>query len=231
MATAMLTACDDGSIQERAYTSAEGKNVRLEGIIEGADNWNDSYSIAIAGFEESDVYATKAKVIIPSSENGNRASVALTAIPTNVTTVRLCVLNRLRQLVATFAEVDVTNASTRDTVDMNVGTVNVGMFQAVQNSYFNTTCAACHGSTGRAAAGLFLTDGKSYDAMVGQPSTKVEGAYIIEPGNAEASVLYQALTSELTSSWREYHRDLVSEYVELNILPIIKDWIDYGAKR
>ena len=231
LAAVMMAACDDGTIQEKGYASTDGKNVRLEGVIEGCDAWDDGYTVNIAGFSENDDYATIAKVITPDATNGNRVSVLLSGIPEAVTSVRLCVLNRLRQHVATFAEVDITSASTRDTVRMDVGTVSAGPFAAIQAAYFNTTCVACHGATGRAAAGLFLTSDRSYDALVGVPSKKVEGQQLVVPGNAEASILYQALTTELTSTWREYHRDLVSEYFEINILPVLRRWIDGGAER
>lgn len=225
----MMAACDDGTIQEKSYTSADGRNVRLEGVIEGCGAWDDGYSVNIAGFSENDDYATIAKVITPDADG--HVSVLLSGIPETVTSVRLCVLNRLRQLIATFAEVQIASASTRDTVRMDVDTVNAGRFAAIQTAYFNTTCIACHGATGRAAAGLFLTADRSYDALVGAPSTKVTDQQLVVPGDAEGSILFQALTTELTSTWREYHRDLVSEYFELNVLPILRQWIESGAER
>jgi len=229
--SALLAACDDGPISEATYTVTEGKNVKLEGVISGIDEWSDGFSVNLAGFVSTDdSYATIAKIVPVSSSDDNHVSMYLKAIPAEVTTVRLCVLNSLRQHVATFAEIDISDASTRDTVQFEVGTVNASLFSAIQKSYFTTTCAACHGATGRAAAGLFLTEEKSYDALVGQPSKKVEGQQIVQPGSAEQSVLYQALTTELTQNWREYHRDLVSEYFEQNIIPVLKKWIDGGAK-
>ncbi|MCR5180651.1 MAG: hypothetical protein K6C30_05495 [Bacteroidaceae bacterium] len=232
VATALLTSCDDGPIEEKSYASSEGKNVKLEGVITGVDEWPDGFSVNLAGFvPDDDSYATIAK-IVPSEQTGDyHVSMYLKAIPMEVTSVRLCLLNNLRQHIATFAEVDISDASSRDTVYFHVDTISAGMFTAIQKSYLTTTCAACHGATGRAAAGLFLTEDKSYEALVGQPSKKVEGQMIVKPGSAEESVLYQALTTELTQDWREYHRDLVSEYYEQNILPIIRSWIDNGAQR
>lgn len=222
-------ACDDGPIEDKVHATTEGKKVQLEGIVRGCEAWADGYSVNIAGFDDDGLYATIAKVIIPPTTADGHISVYLEGIPEGTSTVSLCVLNRLRQRIASFAEVDVSNASTRDIVHMDVGTVNVGQFAAIQQSYFNTTCAACHGQTGRAAAGLFLTEGRSYEALVGAASTKVEGAQLVAPGDAGASVLYRALTTELTADWREYHRDLVSEYTQQNILPIIRAWINNGA--
>ena len=227
----LCTACDDGRIYEQTYTATEGKTVVLTGTLQGLDAWADGYSVSIAGFDGVDDYAFISKVLMPRQDGSLHIADTLSGIPADVRNVQLCVINRLRQHVVTFSEVDVTGYSTRDTIRMDVGTINVGMFQAIQQSYFNTTCANCHGATGRAAAGLFLTEGQSYDALVGAASHKVEGQLLVKAGQPDSSILYQALTTDLTKDWREYHRDLVSEQVELKILPIIRAWIQGGAEQ
>lgn len=227
----LCTACDDGRIYEQNYTATEGKTVVLTGTLQGLDDWTDGYNVSIAGFDDADDYAFISKVLTPPQNGSVHIADTLSGIPAEVRNVQLCVINRLRQHVVTFSQMDVTGYSTRDTIRMDVGTINVGMFQAIQQSYFNTTCANCHGATGRAAAGLFLTEGQSYEALVGVASKKVSGQQLVSVGQPDSSILYQALTTDLTKGWREYHRDLVSEQVEQKILPILKAWIQGGAKQ
>lgn len=226
----VLTACDDGRIYETVYTSTEGKTVVLSGRLQGLDAWSEGYNVCIAGFDGTDDYAYISKIVSPT-DDGFEVHDTLSGIPAPVRTIQLCVLNRLRQHVVTFGEVDVTGLSLRDTARLDVGALDVSMLQAIQQAYFNTTCANCHGATGRAAAGLFLTEGKSYEALVGAASRKVDGHLLVQPACADSSIIYQALTTDLTKEWREYHHDLVSEQVELKILPMLKAWINDGAKR
>jgi hypothetical protein len=142
--------------------------------------------------------------------------------------VRLCVLDRLRRHIVTFKEVDVSDAT--ETVKMDIGTLNISMFNTIQQNFFNTTCANCHGASNRAAAGLFLTEGKSHQALVDVNSKKVEGRKLVETNNAANSVLHMVLNQQEVAGISMAHRDLVSEKNEQTILPLIDSWINNGAK-
>ena len=222
----LLASCDDGRIYPETVAAQEGKVVKLEGVLEGMDSWSGSYHLAIAGFSDGNgEYADISKIITATDVQDGRASIVLSGIKEDIVEVRLCVLDRLRRHIVTFESVDVTAAS--DTVRMNVGTLNVGMFGAIQQSVLNTTCANCHGASNEAAAGLYLTEGRSYAAMVGQPSSKVEGRHIVEPAAADKSVLYQALAGDISAAWRYNHQ---SEVTSTDMLLLISNWINNGAK-
>jgi hypothetical protein len=113
---------------------------------------------------------------------------------------------------------------------MDIGTLNISMFNTIQQNFFNTTCANCHGASNRAAAGLFLTEGKSYQALVDVNSKKVEGRKLVETNNAANSVLHMVLNQQEVAGISMAHRDLVSEKNEQTILPLIDSWINNGAK-
>jgi hypothetical protein len=224
-----LTACDDGRIYPDSATSTEGKTVVLEGTLEGLENWAGNYRVSIAGFEEADdEYAQVSKVITVSDVKDGKVSVELSGIKSEVKLVRLCVLDRLRRHIVTFKETDISDAS--ETVNMEVGTVNISMFNAIQQNFFNTTCANCHGASNRAAAGLYLTDGKSYDALVDVDSRKLEDKKLVETNNASNSVLHMVLHELTVPGISMAHHDLVSEKNEETILPLIDSWINNGAK-
>ena len=224
-----LSSCDDGRIYPESSTSADGKTVVMEGVLEGLDSWVSSYRVSIAGFEQADdEYASVSKVITSSDIKDGKALVELSGIKDNVKLVRLCVLDRLRRHIVTFDEVDISDAT--ETVKMDVGTLNITMFNAIQQSFFNTTCANCHGASNRAAAGLYLTEGKSYQAMVDVDSKKVEGRKLVETNNAANSVLHMVLNQQTVEGISMAHRDLVSEKNEQTLLPLIDSWINNGAK-
>ena len=228
--TAMgLTACDDGRIYPETAASSEGKTVRLEGVLEGLENWTSAYRVSIAGFENADDdYASVSKVISASDVTDGKVSIELSGIKENVTLVRLCVLDRLRKHIVTFSEEDISKAT--DVVKMDVGVIDISMFNAIQQAFFNTTCANCHGASNRAAAGLYLTEGKSYEALVDVDSKKVEGKKLVETNNANNSVLHMVLTQPSVEGVSMAHRDLVSEKNDQTILPLIDSWINNGAK-
>lgn len=223
------TSCDDGRIYPETASTAEGKTVVMEGVLNGLDSWASNYRVSIAGFEDAnDEYASVSKVITTSDIKDGKTTGELSGLKSDIKLVRLCILDRLRRHIVTFKEVDVSN--TTETVKMEVGTVNISMFNAIQQNYFNTTCANCHGASNRAAAGLYLTEGKSYDALVDTDSKKVDGKKLVEPNNAANSVLHMVLNQQSVEGISMDHRDLVSEKNELTILPLIDSWINNGAK-
>ena len=225
----LLSACDDGRIYPETAATAEGKTVVMEGVLNGLDNWSSNYRVSIAGFEDAnDEYASVSKVITTSDIKDGKTTVELSGLKSEIKLVRLCILDRLRRHIVTFNEVDVSNAT--EPVKMDVGTVNISMFNAIQQNYFNTTCANCHGASNRAAAGLYLTEGKSYNALVGADSRKVEGKKLVEPNNAGNSVLHMVLNQQSVDGISMDHYDLVSEKNKLTILPLIDSWINNGAK-
>ena len=103
-----LYACDDGRIYPETNTSAEGKTVVMEGVLEGFDSWSSNYRVSIAGFEEADdEYASVSKVITASDIKDGKALVELSGIKDNVKLVRFCILDRLRRHIVDFKEVDI----------------------------------------------------------------------------------------------------------------------------
>jgi hypothetical protein len=218
-----LTACDDGLVYESTTNGTDGdsRSVTVEGTFTGWEGWTDGYSVVLAGFEEGNDYAIISKPVT-ASEGG----LTLSQIPENVTTVALCVINRLRQRVATFEEEEFTQAS--GTLTMNVGTLNVSMYHCIQQTVFNTTCAHCHGGSNFAAANLNLTEGNSYDCLVNHASKKVEGGTLVIPGDADGSVLTRVLGTTLTADWGYDHS---KEILDTNVLGLIDSWINQGAEK
>ncbi len=221
IACAMLCcACDDGRIYGNGVTPPqEGRVARVSGHFSGIDTWPSGYHVSVSGFKEGSDYAV-------ISKNISVDETVLTGISDEVTELSLCVVDRLRNRVISFSSMEL--PVTRDTIEMKVDVTDVSMFGAIEHGIFATTCAQCHGATGYAAAGLDLTAGHGYSALVNTASTIDPTMLRVEPGNSDNSLLYKALSSDMSASWRYDH---TSEVVNDSRLQLIKDWIDNGAKR
>lgn len=227
MLIGIVTSCDDGRIYEKDTAYKEGKTVQIRGVIHGLETWEDnSYYVAAAGFDNNSEYAVISKIINTTDEDG-QVNITLSGIDENVNTVELCVLNRLRQRVATFAVHEMTET---ETSTMDIGELNVGRYHTIQSTLFDQSCIACHGGSGFAAAGLHLTEGNSYAAIVNVPSKKIEGKNIVTPGDKDNSVLHLLLNTDLSSTWRQNHSDMLNKERTSNLLRFIDDWIANGAK-
>ncbi|MBP3228419.1 MAG: hypothetical protein J6M53_06540 [Bacteroidaceae bacterium] len=223
-----LTACDDGPVDESVSFTQQGRNVRLAATLTGTDTWPDGYKLALAAFDSESDYALTARTLTAIPADG-KVSVALTGIPDEAVTVELCVLNNLRQRIATFASLEGADLLTgQDTIPFAAGDVRMSMFEAVQREVFNTTCVGCHGAGDGAAAGLYLTEGRSHDALVGQPSKKVDGAQLVVPGDPDASVLYGLIATEgyCDDTWHYRH---INEINNTRLHTLVRDWIEQGG--
>lgn len=221
-----VTACDDGKIYgENNYETTKGSTLKMSSHISGIDKWPEGYSVVVAGFGEND-YAIISKVIPAPGADGEAVDVILSGITAEVTQVELCVINRLRKRVATFYKGEF-NAQT-DTVYMDAGTINANMFDCIQTNVLDAYCTACHGASNTAAAGLHLTSGSSYRALVGIPAKKSpDKTLLVSPGDPGDSFLHLVLNTDLSHDWRMDHIDMITSP---DLLTLIDSWIEGGAK-
>ena len=126
IAVLLLAACDDGRIYNEVAVDTTGRSARLTATITGLDHWTDNYTVSLAGFAEGDDYASISKAVQANADG--QVSMTLNNIPDQVTSVRLCVLDRLRRNVVTFSEV--ATEGMRDTIRLELGTVDACMLNA-----------------------------------------------------------------------------------------------------
>lgn len=219
---AVLAACDEGTIypDNNAPTQRDGLVVKLTGHLTGTNSWADGYTVAVAAFDDESPYALITKNITGEGD----VEMVMNAIPTEATQVELCILDRLRQRIATIAQQSTSGiGDTRDTLRMDVGTTDLGMMALLQQNVFTPRCAGCHGLSSHTAAGIDLTEGNTYGNIVGKPSKHMEGKNIVEPNDYAESVLGMMLDTDLTSSWGYDHQraDISDTWRK-----ILKDWIE-----
>ena len=213
--------CDDGRIyEEEIHVTRSGGSLRLSGQINGIDTWPGGYSVVLAGFEEENEYAQTAKGI--SHDPDGRIDMTLTGIPDEVTRVEVCVINRLRKRVATFYAAPFERQA--DTTRLDAGEIDARMYGAIQRDVFDRSCTACHGGGTSAAAGLYLTEGRSYAALVNvEADLSPDTALLVSPGDAAGSFLPLVLRENMIGY---DHTQIITSSTLLNL---IDDWIDAGA--
>ncbi len=229
----LLAACDDGDIQEKYTYQQEGLKVSIDVEISGTDSWPEGYSVTLSGFEnqrnDKDIaeYSEISKQIIPNP-NG-KTHITLGGIPQSVNYLEIGILNRIRQRYITIWQQEISDddKNNRDTITYDAGTIKAGMYNYIQTEYFNNSCANCHGlSEGGAAAGLYLTEGKSYAAIVGKQSAKNSTINIVTPKDTANSSLHRILWGNFPEV-KHNHTDKLAIDDEKVLIDM---WIMNGAK-
>ncbi len=213
--------CDDGKIYPDTSTiEATGFTLTMKGEITGCAQYDGaSYTAVLAAFEEGNEFAVVSKNLSDVTDD-----VTVTNVDRKVSTVEVCIINRLRKRIVTLASQNVSGDTDNDVI-FNVGEVNVSPFSGINHDIFSTTCLQCHGGTETAATGLDLNASKAYADLVNVPSTVVEGEKIVDPGNASASTLWQIVATDVSQSWRFDHSNLLTT----DKSSFIEFWINNGA--
>ncbi len=223
--TIAMASCDDGRLYEKpVILPEEGRVVKLKGTLTGIEDWANGYNVVVAGFTDDSEYAIISKSII--TNEAGEAEVVLSGITDEVKSVELCVVNRLRKRMLTFQKA---NLQPTDTIRLEVSHMDVGMYATIQKQLFNTTCTSCHGASTFAAQGLYLTEDKSYEALVNVPSAIRPDSLLVNPGHAATSVLYQVLANDLDATLSRPHHEMISTQ-EVNWLTLVRDWINESAE-
>ena len=157
-----LAGCDDGRIhEETVIRQQEGATLKLTARVSGMKSWPEKYSVVVAGFGADSDYVILSKVLPQTAADGREITLYLSGIGQEVATLELCVVNRLRKRIVSYCGMDAT-AAVADTLCLDAGAVDVEMYSTIQQRVFNENCVACHGRSTSAAAGLYLTEGRSY---------------------------------------------------------------------
>ena len=110
-------------------------------------------------------------------------------------------------------------------ISNNGGAIPTDGFNAVQE-VFNARCTTCH-SGANAPQGLQLSEGVSFDALVGVPSTQQEDVLLVNPGNADESYLVQKIRGDagITGARMPFGGPVLSD----SQISTVVDWVNDGA--
>ena len=219
-----IVACDEGDIYETdGKVQTTGKTVLLTATVTGMDSWSSKYSVVLAGFNAEGVNIVQ-KPLPEGTEKAVRTTLELTS--DDVARIELCVTNRLRERVVTFAGMDVTDVQD-DTIRLDAGNVNLGMYQCIQDLVFTSTCARCHGLGNKPAGDLTLVEGQSYAQLVNHVSRVPANGIRVVPGNISASLLHKVIHGDAGEGVRFDHSNMIKE---ATTIALIDNWITDGAK-
>lgn len=227
LTAAIISGCDDGRIYPSGNgLSQDGLNIEIRCKLGGADYWrsSQSYSLSAAAFGTAgDDYADVSLNISPEIASER---IVLRGVSPAASTVEICILDRLRKKVAVFASFDIAGAAvTGDTLRFEAGEIDVTPLSALQKMLFTPTCSACHGGSAYAAGGLSLTSPSETErATVGVAARRAlpEAPLRVTPGAPDSSLLYLALTSDISASWPYDHS---VETVSNSVRDILRLWI------
>lgn len=88
-----------------------GHVLKLTGRFSGLGNWADGYSVVVAGFNDKSEYAVITKSLPLNQPDGTEVVMTFGGINDEVTALKLCVINRLRECVAVFKRCFLSNAA------------------------------------------------------------------------------------------------------------------------
>ncbi|MCR5313724.1 MAG: hypothetical protein K6E54_08835 [Bacteroidaceae bacterium] len=228
--TLAVTSCDDGLIYEKKYTTTTtGYTALITGTFKGQTSWPSKYSVVVAGFNDNSDYSIIQKTLAAKKNDSTEISMLLSNISDTTKTIEIAVVNSLRQRIATLFSYNISNdQNIDDTIRINVGELNVGMFQTInQNVFQGMNCSRCHASS-TAAGHLDLTAANAYSSIVNVDAYKNNTYKRILPGNADSSFLYKVITTG-DENVGYSHPALFTDSKYATFQTIIKNWIENGA--
>ena len=226
-----ITSCDDGHVDDPVYVDDNNYyNVMITGNFTHLKTWSGDYSVAAGTYDDESEYSLVQKVLPSTATDTSIDTLYLSNVPVTSKTVEIAVVNRLRMRIATLYSYAIPdNQRYDDTIRIDVGTLNVGMFGAINKYVFQNTsvnCSRCHASA-ESTANLDLTEANAYAALVNVQSHTNDSLMRVKPGDADNSYLYKAIMNE-ASEIHYNHNGLFSDIPDF--LNIIKSWINSGAK-
>lgn len=227
-----LTACDSGDIEERGYSTVSGGlTLRFKAQLTSQNDWEETgYGIVLAGFSDQSSYAVLQRQIPSASMNGEVMELVMSNVSNSISTMELAVTNTLRKRIATFKIVSLEAYKGRtDTIDIDLGHIDVGYSGFMQQGIFNQACIQCHGGNGRKAGTLDLTDGMALQQLINVPSSQKPGYMRIASGNADGSLLRMILHEGGENLLNYNHTEVLSSQFKESLEDVkylIDEWIN-----
>lgn len=228
----VASACDSGDIRESEIQfDHSGLTAQLTGHIAGLSQWPEEYDVVLAAFDGESNYS-----IVQKHIEAGATQVVLSNISPEATSLEFCVVDRLRERVATFRKMDITDemrSQECDTLRFDVGRFDAGMFSTIKQVVFvdQGECTRCHREPSRAAGKLSLLPELAYEQLVGRPSSVEPSQQRVVAGRADESWLMRVLTpgNEKLTHYAD-HPNILNNEQDQKYLKLLRGWIDAGAR-
>ena len=228
----LLCSCDSGDIAEQIHnTTDSGRTVKLTGTFVGIDSWDSKYAVSLAGFSTGNNYAQVVRTIPNTTSDNTKVELIQSNISNDINTIELAITNRLRERIITLASVNLDDyTDKKDTIHLDVGTIDVSRFGSLQIGLFDKACIQCHGGNGGAgAASLNLTRNNAYAQLVNKASTRKEGMMRVVSGNPQQSLIHQLLSEGGENLLHVNHTEILSNQFKENtneVRLLLDEWIN-----
>ena len=214
----LLPACDSGDIYPEDIEKND-KTVTGEFTVTGLRALPVKNQFVLAVYHEGNEVPVITQAIVPP-EAGKPFEVTLLYVPDDATKVTVSILGKTWRTIYDYYSGDVPEGKA---VTIPAQAIDLLKYARIQQQVFSQ-CVQCHGGSNFAAAGLFLTEEKSYAALVGRPAVH-SGKSLVEPGVASSSALIDVLEGTL---------DVGTDHTTISSLKeedidLLKAWIDEGA--
>lgn len=219
----ICSACDDGDIIPKKTGDDTGTKATMEVTFSGLGAWPSAYPIVLAAYGDDTETPLMSKQIAAPKSESETVSLTLNGLPEQTKTIGISILTKGRKLIYNYYTYAIDPSV--EEVTLPVKAIDIASYDRIQQQVFDRYCVACHNATEQASAGLHLSNGISYKALVNQPATLSEkGWMLVQPGNAANSFLPHILTEDVV---KYNHTDVLPED---ELVTLIKTWIANGAK-
>ncbi len=219
-----ITGCDSGDVYpEDNKDEGADIDVTLRFKLTNVEAFPTNYKIVFGSFNDDISYPISSKMISAPADD-EEISVSLNNIPDNATYLALyLVQEHSNSKLYPFYTYPIVGELTED-IELPLQTIDLAVFGRVQKQVFSQ-CLQCHGGSGFAAAGLYLTDDKSYSALVNVTAKNNAEKKLVAPSNILNSYLLDVLEGHVLQN---QHSSLSS--LKDDDIVLIEQWIKSGAK-
>jgi hypothetical protein len=218
-----IISCDSGDIYPKEKTgNRTGIDVTANFQFMNPIAFPESYKIIFGSFNENSIYPISSKLIAKPSSN-DILSVTLSNIPENASYLALYLVQEHgNSQIHPFYIYPIEKSLDAD-VELPLQEINLATFERLQKQVF-TQCVQCHGGSGFAAAGLYLTGDKSYSGLVNSVALHNPEKKLVSPNNTLNSFLIDILKGEALENQHSSLSSLKNDDIVLT-----EQWIKTGA--
>lgn len=219
------TACDSGDIYpkeeeyEKIYVS-----VSASLAFKNINAFPESYDILFVTFGNNDDSEPLSFKEISKPSADGIVNVSFPDLHEGTKGVGVWLVSKTsRKKMYAFYEKDFGETPKEDVV-LPSQSIDLISFGRLQKQVFSQ-CIACHGGGASAAAGMFLTEGKTYDNIVNIPAKHNSAKMRIKPGSILNSYLIDVLKGEVLVPMHGSLSSLKDDDISL-----VEEWIVNGAE-
>lgn len=218
-----LYGCDSGDIYPKEEpTNQSDVNITAAFHFTGLETFPENYNLVFGAFKDDSPYPISAKQLSKPSSSGD-VTISLSGIPKDATYIGLYLVQQHSNTkMYSFYRYDLDKTPTED-IEIPQQEIDLAVYGRIQKQVF-AQCIQCHGGSGFAAAGLHLTEGKSYSYIVNIPAIHNTEKMRIAPNSVSSSYLIDVLEGKVLQNQHSSLSSLKEDDVEL-----IKQWILKGA--